>query len=425
MKPYQAYKDSEVEWLGEIPKGWISTKLKRATQFLYGNSLPNECRLEGNFSVFGSNGIVGFHNESITNNPCIIIGRKGSFGKINYSSKKCFPIDTTYFIDDSATKQNIRWLYYILQTLELDVISKDSAVPGLSREDTYEKLMFLPPIQEQTSIVTFLDQKTQQIDRLIEIKQKQVKLLKEQRTAIINQAVTRGLNPNVPMKDSGIEWLGEIPRHWKTVKLKFVCSLLRDGTHLPPPRTDIGILLLSVRNIVNGKFINLPDDSLISEEDYEKLRKSFDVFENDILLAIVGATLGKVAIVENMPPFAIQRSLAVFRTIAEKTHYKYLHYFFSSSLFQNLLWNNVGFSAQPGIYLGALANFHSSLPPIEEQHFIVSFLDEKTQQIDQLTESTQIQISQLQEYRTSLISSVVTGKIDVRDYVVENEKEVP
>ncbi|MFM6134425.1 MAG: restriction endonuclease subunit S, partial [Sphaerospermopsis kisseleviana] len=177
------------------------------------------------------------------------------------------------------------------------------------------------------------------------------------------------------------------------------------GTHAPPPRVnDNGIPLLSVRNIVNDKFINLDDDSLISEEAFQELNRSFKVCENDILLAIVG-TLGKVAVVEKMPTFTIQRSLAVLRTQEKKCLFKFLFYFIKSPDFQKLLWINTGFSAQPGIYLGSLANFFVLIPPIIEQKEIIKYLDTKTAEIEEQKTKIQQAIDLLKEYRTALITN--------------------
>ncbi|HKZ36582.1 MAG TPA: restriction endonuclease subunit S [Chryseolinea sp.] len=214
-KPYPAYKDSGVEWLGKVPEHWEVWKLKWVSNLIYGSSLSNDERVEGKVPVYGSNGIIGYHNQAISKKPCIIIGRKGSFGKINYSNIECFPIDTTYYIDETATKNNLLWLLYVLYTLNLDRLSKDSAVPGLSREDAYDKLILVPPLPEQRAISLYLDDRTRKIDSLIEKKQKMIELLKEERAAVINQAVTKGLNPDAPMKESGIEWLGEGRRSGK------------------------------------------------------------------------------------------------------------------------------------------------------------------------------------------------------------------
>lgn len=216
------------------------------------------------------------------------------------------------------------------------------------------------------------------------------------------------------MKDSGIAWLGDVPAHWEVVPLKRICELLKDGTHLPPPRVAEGVPLLSVRNIQNGQFDLRDDDSLISEDDYRVLCKAFTPQPNDVLLAIVGATLGKTALVPNgIGLFHIQRSVAIFRPTVEMQA-EYLHLLFQSIGFQKLLWEYVGFSAQPGIYLGTLAEFRVTLPPLAEQHAIAAFLDEETAKFDTLTAEANRAIALLQERRSALISAAVTGKIDVR-----------
>jgi len=165
---------------------------------------------------------------------------------------------------------------------------------------------------------------------------------------------------------------------------------------------------------VDGKLVNLPDDSLISEEDFNKLERSFKVERNDVLLAIVGATLGKAALVEDMEPFAVQRSLAILRPNPKIVKYQFLLYFLQSRLFQSFLWSNVAFSAQPGIYLGALANFWITTPPIDEQQRIIEVLDSATAKIDLSIKKMREAIEHLHEYRTALTSAAVTGKIDVR-----------
>jgi len=131
MRKYPNYKQSGLDWLGEIPSGLDCKKLKRITRFAYGDSLSDENRNGGEVPVYGSNGIVGFHDKAITKAPCIIVGRKGSYGRINYSEKACFPIDTSYFIDSTQTKCDLRWLTYFLSILRLDENTLDDTVPGL------------------------------------------------------------------------------------------------------------------------------------------------------------------------------------------------------------------------------------------------------------------------------------------------------
>jgi len=155
MKTYPKYKDSGVEWVGDVPEGWSILRLKWVCNFLYGESLSAQGREDGTIPVYGSNGIVGYHNRSITEKPCIIVGREGSFGKVTFSEKKCYPIDTTYYIDCTSTKNYMRWLWYLLPLLKMDEFSRDSAVPGLNREDAYRNIVTLPSSYEQKQIAAY------------------------------------------------------------------------------------------------------------------------------------------------------------------------------------------------------------------------------------------------------------------------------
>ena len=190
LNPNAEMKDSGIEWLGKIPKHWEVERLKSACTFAYGDSLSNEYRIEGNVPVYGSNGIVGCHNKAITEKPCIIIGRKGSFGKINFSEAECFPIDTTYFIDSRFAKCDLKWLNYVLSLLELDMFSNDTGVPGLNRDNAHNKKIPLPNINEQKIIADYLDRKTAEIDSQIENMTRAIGCLKEYRTALISEVVT-------------------------------------------------------------------------------------------------------------------------------------------------------------------------------------------------------------------------------------------
>ena len=190
LNPNVKMKDSGVEWLGEIPEGWEVLRLKNVARFSYGDSLAANDRIPGDYDVYGSNGIVGQHERPNTKAPCLIIGRKGSFGKVAYSEKPCFTIDTTYFVDSTLTKNHLRWLYYCLQWLRLDSFTKDSAVPGIAREDAYENLVLFCPKDEQRAIAAFLDRETARIDGLIKKVKESIDLLREYRTALVSAAVT-------------------------------------------------------------------------------------------------------------------------------------------------------------------------------------------------------------------------------------------
>lgn len=190
LNPDNEMKDSGIERIGKIPKEWKVNRLKMICTFIYGDSLTNEDRISGNIPVYGSNGIVGYHDKAITHKPCIIVGRKGSYGKINFSDTECFPIDTTYFIDDRSAKCDLKWLNYALPLLELDKFSNDTGVPGLNREYVHNKRIPTPEQWLQKSIAAFLDRETAKIDTLIAKQERLIEALKEYRTALISEVVT-------------------------------------------------------------------------------------------------------------------------------------------------------------------------------------------------------------------------------------------
>jgi len=190
LDPNAKLKDSGIEWIGEIPEGWYIGRLKNKALIKYGSSLSELERSEGNINVFGSNGKIGKHNKSITKGKTIIIGRKGSYGKLNLSGNSCFPIDTTYFIDNTCTKYDLKYLFYLITQLKLDETSRDSAVPGLSREVAYNKIIPYIPKSEQKAIAEYLDKHTARINKTIQKIQKKIELLEEYKKSLIHHTVT-------------------------------------------------------------------------------------------------------------------------------------------------------------------------------------------------------------------------------------------
>ena len=189
--PHPKLRPSGVEWLGEVPEHWETRRLKHVCRLAYGQSLASHDRHgEGDVPVYGSNGLVGFHSTANANGPCVIVGRKGSFGKIHYSATSSFTIDTTYFVDRRHTDADMRWLYYVLGLMQLDKVSKDSAIPGLGRTDAYSRSCLYPPTSEQRAIARYLDRETTKIDRITELARQGIDLLYEYRTRLISDVVT-------------------------------------------------------------------------------------------------------------------------------------------------------------------------------------------------------------------------------------------
>ena len=208
LEPYPAYKNSMVAWIGQVPEHWKVMRLKEICGFEYGDSLPEEDRRSTGVPVYGSNGLIGYAHTANMEPTCLIIGRKGSSGKVIFSETAGFAIDTTFFVDRRHTTSNVKWLYYLLTALDLESLSGDVGVPGLNRTKAYQQICLLPPPDEQAAIVRYLDDADQRIRAYVSAKERLIALLEEERQAIIHQAVTRGLDPNVRLKPSGVSGWG-------------------------------------------------------------------------------------------------------------------------------------------------------------------------------------------------------------------------
>jgi len=432
LKPYPGYKNSGVPWVGNIPEQWEVRKLRN---LLLENADRNRADLPL-LSVVREKGVIvrnldenednhNFIPDDLSNYKVVRKGQfamnkmkawQGSYGISSYDGI----VSPAYFV--FTLKEVASDFFHAAIRSNVYVQQFNRASEGvrigqwdLSKARMREIHFCVPPASEQGNIARFLNNAHARVRVLIRSKQKLIELLEEEKQAIIHRAITRGLDPNVCLKSSGVPWLGEMPEHWGLIALKRVCNLLRDGTHLPPPRQESGVPLLSVRNIIRGRFVRRDDDSFISDSDYELLCRSFVPRENDVLLAIVGATLGKVAVVPIMEPFHIQRSLAIFRPIMDRLSSEFLAIYLGSPNFQRALWSTVAFSAQPGIYLNTLSNFPITLPPLDEQLQILGMLSQQTEHFDRAISSVENEIALLREFRTRLIADVVTGKLDVRE----------
>ena len=389
MKRYPEYKESGVDWIGEIPKNWNLCMLKYMARLVYGDTLISENRENGAVPVYGSNGIIDVHSSANTLSPAIIVGRKGSLGKIQYSDVPCFVIDTAYFIDGRTSHVNLRWLHYVLQVLKLERF-RDSVIPGLKRE--YTEIQHIPLITEgeQTQIANFLDHKTGQIDELIRIKERRIALLHEQRTALLNQAVTKGLDPNVGMKPSGVEWIGDIPAHWNLSMLKYTARLVYGDTLISENRDNGAVPVYGSNGIIDT-------------------HSAANTLAPTIIVGRKGS-LGKVQY-SDVPCFVIDTAYFIDKR-ASRANLRWLYY-----VLQAIKLERFRDSVIPGLKREYTESQYIPLITEEEQTQIVDFLDLKTKQIDELIAAEGRKIELLKEYRQSLISEAVTGKIDVRNEV--------
>ena len=274
--------------------------------------------------------------------------------------------------------------------------------------------LVFPSVDEQDKIANFLDHKTGQIDELIRIKERRIELLQEQRTVLINQAVTKGLDPNVEMKPSGVEWIGEIPRHWTLTKLKYISNIpVTYGLNIEADRyTTEGTRLIRITDIdENGglrqKGVYLSEDCVPQEQ----MLNSYD-----LLLSRSGATVGKSYLHLEEGIYTSAGYLVRFN-FGDYYTSKFIYYVTLSHFYRNWLEQQIIISTIQNVNGEKYSNFQLPIPLYQERKQIVAFLDRKTQQIDELISAERRKIELLKEYRQSLISEVVTGKIDVRNEV--------
>ena len=349
----------------------------------------------------------------------IIMSCRAPIGSIGITSTEMCTNQGCKSLVKKSKNISEKFFYYVLlsSNAELNNLGKGTTFLELSTDSLSNYKVPNYSFEKQELIANFLDLKTAKIDNLIQQQEELVSLLTEKHKTAITHAITRGINSHAKLKDSGVKWIGKIPEHWNLISLKRLCELLKDGTHLPPARVDVGVPLLSVRNLQDSNFGFLEDDSQISEKSYLELSRSFVPQENDVLLAIVGATIGKTAMVPaGMSAFHIQRSLAIFRVNQHLTP-SWLWRSFQSTGFQSLLWEHVGFSAQPGIYLGTLSEFKIPVPPLDEQQLILEKLNMELTKIKLLIDKSKRSIELLKEHRMSLISEAIAGKIDVKEAI--------
>ncbi len=221
--------------LAAVPGHWKVVRLKHLARLQYGDSLPARARADGPIPVFGSNGVVGRHRVANTEGPAVIVGRKGSFGKVHLSPEPAFCIDTAFFVDRRhAPGVELRWLAWLLEGLRLDAVSQDTGVPGLSRDLAHGLYVPVPPPTEQRALADRLDADVGAIDRLIALRRARVEQLEALRAARVRAAV-RGADRPGPRQDTDIGWIGDLPRGWRAQRLKW---LARMSTGHTPPRGD-------------------------------------------------------------------------------------------------------------------------------------------------------------------------------------------
>ena len=430
---YESYKDSGVEWLGEIPENWTISRLKYCLKLNSQKENTSDFELKlGLENIQSWTGqLIQTDSEFSGNGVCFETGDI-LFGKLRPYLAKVYLAGRNgvavgdFFVMNPQNNLHGRFAQYQILTKEfiriVDGSTFGAKMPRVNWEFMANMPLTFPPLPEQQAIASFLDQETTKIDKLTAEQQRLIELLKEKRQAVISHAVTKGLNPQVPMKDSGIPWLGEIPEHWEISRIKIHCSIISKGT---TPTTeggkfsDSGVRFFKAENITERGLCLIPE-FFITEELNLQLKRSI-LNDGDVLVVIAGATTGKTAIVEQESLPANTNQAVCFLRPYNLLFGQYISFWIKQAMIQDQIRILAVQAAQPNLSMGDLGNILILVPDESEIRNILSFINSYQKQIDELLDEAEQLVRFLQERRSSLISAAVTGKIDVRNYVPSQE----
>jgi len=427
MPTYEAYKDSGVEWLGEIPEHWIVKRTKYlfteinersingAEELLsvsqYTGVTKKSDKIEEGELLTNAESLEGYKKVSkddLVSN--IMLAWNGSLGFSTFAGITS-PAYSVYRLVTEGCK---RYFHYLLRTdlYKAEYKRRSSGVIEsrlrLYTEDFFNVWSLLPPVQEQTAIAAFLDSKTAQIDQAVAIKEQQIALLKERKQILIQNAVTRGLDPNVPMRDFGVEWIGEIPAHWEVLANR---ALFRQ--RIEPGEEGLPLLSVSIHTAVSSEEIS-DEENIRGRIKIEDKTKYNLVWPGDIVFNMMRAWQGAIGavVVKGMVSPAY-----IIATPSQKIASSYFEYQYRCPEFiQQMDRNSKGITDfRKRLYWNEFKQLMTVVPPIEEQTSIVIHIETQSAKIDQAIAIQQQQIDKLKEYKATLINSAVTGKIKVTE----------
>lgn len=420
LKPYPKYKPSGVEWLGDVPADWAILALKYVVSMQSGEQITAEdIDSIGDYPVFGGNGLRGYTQRFTHDGFYALIGRQGALcGNVNYARGQFWASEHAVVVTPLQECSTV-WLGELLRTMNLGQYSMTAAQPGLS-VDTIGKLRIpLPPTNVQAAIGAYIERETAKIDTLIAKQEKLIDVLLEKRQAVISHAVTKGLDPTVPMKPGGVEWLGDVPEHWRVCQIRRVLTRIEQGWspecyNFPSEEGSWGVLRAGC---VNRGVFNADDNKALPEQlDPDP---QLEVSVGDVLVSRASGSselVGSTAYVASCRP-RLMLSDKIFRMHFDRTVDKRFFVLVMNSRSIRLQIERAISGAEGlanNLPQSALRTFLIPLPPIEEQREAVLWVQNEVTKIDTLIAKAQQAIELQKEHRTALISAAVTGKIDVR-----------
>lgn len=437
MGAYDKYIDTGIDWLGKIPKSWHRTQLRYLTSISKGRKAQEDYQdFKAGLIPYLSMEYLRSQTESPTyvseNDPNIVLVDErdllilwdGSKAGEIVKAKSGALSSTMGKIHLNSELIDLAFLTYYLKSAESHIQSNTvgMGIPHVSGDVLKSLAVTFPDLKTQFNIVSFLNHQTSIVDQLIQHKEKLIELLKEKRQAIINEAVTKGLNSNAKMKDSGIEWLGEVPEHWTISKAKYISHLITDGAHISPDLSSPDYPFVSTVDLNNGE-IDFDNCLKTSSTNFRYLvRTGCQPIVNDVLYSKDG-TIGKTTVVKESRDFAVASSLIIVRPKTSIINSTYLEYLLRSRVVNYQIESVLSGVALRRVSLLKFSNLILVIPPVKEQILFIETVHTAQEKHMEALKSIKKQIEILREYRQSVVSEAVTGKIDLRDWQ-PNQKQL-
>ena len=399
MRAYPRYRDSGVEWIGEVPEHWGVTRLRENAQLGAGASPHYSPEDDGEVAVVGANGHIGSTVRANAHRG-VAVGRVGTSGSVRRIEEPVWLSDNVLFVNPDTTVWDEAFLYHVLTRAGLPNLASQTAQPLLTQTVLGRVSLPLPPLDEQRAIAAYLDRETERIDALVAKKRLLIERLEEYRTALITRTVTRGLppeaaraaglDPSPRLKPSGVEWLGDVPEHWEVGALRHAVVLQR-GHDLPADTREEGDVPIVSSGGVFGSH-------------------AFAAAQGPGIVTGRYGSIGEFQLVDG-PYWPLNTTL--YTVDLRGNHVRFLRYMLMN--LKSLFLVNSAKSAVPGVDRNDLHPVHTAVPPKAEQKAIADYLDKETNKLSELVGRAEAAIERSQEYRTALITAAVTGKIDVRE----------
>ena len=408
-------KDSGIEWIGCIPEGWRVSRVGNHFYFYSGDSLTNEeIKDDEGYPVYGANGIRGYYSHKNLQGVNILLGRVGALcGNVHLVNEDIWVTEHALVAVQFGVDIDIGYASLLFEAMNLRRYSKASAQPVISSEVLRQLRIPIPPIKVQINIYTYLNEKCSQIDSIIEMQEAIIEKLKEYKLSVITEAVTKGLDPNVEMKDSGIELIGDIPINWNITRLKYLLDDLIDCPHETPNYTTMGtyyVVRTSDQDITKLK----TDEDMyrLNEEEYLHRIRRNSLDKDDIVYGREGSW-GLASLIPESNKYCLGQRILQMRCNTDSFIPSFAVCALSSrSTYLQGSMDTIGSTASR-VNISTIRNYFIPTPPLEEQKQIADFICSKLEEIDALIARITRLTSLLNEYKKSLIYEVVTGKKEV------------